>query len=202
MKRVHEPTVELNKLNKTQLLAEVLKRDEENSTMHQELNNFAALKNANKKYSQDLALAEESATIDQSTLEELHNLVSDKETLLERAEVLTVSQAEVMAEMTTAALKKQQSIDALEFRLSEAMIMHKHKKDTITEMQVVEYSLRDQVLQLSKQAEEDADGLSECWKKICVKGGAAENYEKLWRRSIESRKLEQQAQLKLSYSRS
>ena len=57
------------------------------------------------------------------------------------------------------------------------MTMHQQKKDTITEMQVTEESLKDQVLQLSKQAKEDANGLSDCWKKICVKGGAADNYE-------------------------
>ena len=138
VKRVHDPTVVLNKLNKGQLMTEVLKRDEEVSSIHQELNNFAALKNANKKYELQISNFAAQCTIDQKTLEELHNLVSDKETLLERAEVLTVNQTEVMAEMTAAALKKQQSIDALEFRLSEpseAMTMHQQKKDTITDMQ-------------------------------------------------------------------
>ena len=52
-------------------MAEVMKRDDEISTMHQELNNFAALKKANKKYAHDLALAVASATVSKSTLEEL-----------------------------------------------------------------------------------------------------------------------------------
>ena len=153
VKRVHEPTVDLDKLNKGQLMTdEVLKRDEEISSMHQELNNFAALKDANKKYELQISNFAAQCTIDQKTLEELHNLVSDKETLLERAEVLTVSQAEVMAEMTEAALKKQQSIDALEFRLSEAMTMHQQKKDIITDMQVVEYSLTEGPSATAQQA--------------------------------------------------
>ena len=167
--------------------------------MHQELNNFAALKPANKKYAQDLAAAEESATVFQGTLEELHDLLNDKEALPEKAEVLTAGQSEAMAGMTEAGLKDKQSIEALEFHLSEAVIMHKQKQDTITEMQVVEYQLRDQVLILSRQAETDTEGLPDCWKKVCVKGGAAENCEKLWwrRRSIQSRKLEQAAQTQL-----
>ena len=89
VKGLHDPTVELKSLNKTQLMAEVLERDEEVTSMHQELNNFVALKTANKKYAQDLAAAEESSTVSQGTLEELHDLVSDKEALLEKAEVLT-----------------------------------------------------------------------------------------------------------------
>ena len=102
-----------------------------------------------------------------------------------------------MAGMIGAGLKDKQFIEALEFRLSEAVMMHKQKKDTTTEVQVVEYRLRGQVLTLSRQAEADAEGLSDCWKEICGKGGAVENYEELWRRSIQSRKLEQAAQTQL-----
>ena len=118
----------------------------------------------------------------------MHNLVSAKESLLEQAETLTTDQAEVIAGMTEAKAKDKQSISAL--------------KQTITDMQVVEYQLRDNILTLSRQAEKDADGLSDCWKKTCVKGGAAENYEKLWRRGTKSRKLEQAAaaQLQLELS--
>ena len=53
------------------------------------------------------------------------------------------------------------------------------------------------MLQLSRQAEKDSEGLSDCWKKISVNGGAAENYEKLWRKSTQSRRLEQEVQAQL-----
>ena len=77
--------------------------------------------------------------------------------------------------------------------------MHAQKTQTIIDMQVVEYQLRDNMLTLSRQDESDAEGLSDCRKKICVKGGAAENYAKLWRKGTQSRKLEQAvaAQLQL-----
>ena len=192
VKRVHEPTVDLKTLNKTQLVAEVLKRDEMITSMHQELTNYAQLKSANKKYATDLVAAEEQATAFSATLDELHNLVSAKETMLEQAEVLTVDQAKAMAGMTEAQVKDKQSIATLEFRLSEAVTMHTQKQQTITDMQA-------EIMGLTRQAEADADGLSDCWKKICVKGGAADNYEKLWRKGTQSRKLEQasHAQLQL-----
>ena len=118
MKRLHEPTVDLKTLNKAQLLAEVLNRDEEITAMHQELNNFSQLKSANKKYAVDLLAAEEHAAAFSGTLDEMHNLVSAKETLLEQAEVLAADQAKVIAGMTEAKLKDKESIAALELRLS------------------------------------------------------------------------------------
>jgi hypothetical protein len=71
--------------------------------------------------------------------------------------------------------------------------MHTQKEQTIADMRVVENQLRETIQTLTKQAEKDADGLADCWKKICVKGGAAETYEGLWRRGTKSRKLEQDA---------
>ena len=197
VKGLHEPTLDLRSLNKAQLMAEVLKRDEEVTLMYQELINFAALKSANKRYALELAAAEVSATVFLGSLEELHNLVSDKEALLEKAEVLTTSQAEVMASTIEAKDKDKQSIGALDPRLSEAVTMHKQKKDTINDMQVVEYQPRGTVLTITRQAEADAEGVSDCWKKPYVKGGTAENYEKRRRKSTLSRKVEQAAQTHL-----
>ena len=137
--------------------------------------------------------AEEHSAAFSATLDDLHNLVNAKEVLLEQAAKLTKDQADAIAAMTRAQLKNKESIAALEFRLTEALTMHTHKEQTITDMQVVENRLRDSIPTLAKQAEKDADGLADCWKKICVKGGAAENYEGLWRRGTKSRKLEQDA---------
>ena len=114
VKRVYEPTVDLSKLNKGQLIAEVQKRDEEISSTHQDLKNasqqHASLKSANKKYELQTGNFSAQCTIDTKTIEELHNLVSDKETQLERAEVLTADSTQLIDEMSEAALKKQQSI--------------------------------------------------------------------------------------------
>ena len=44
VKRLHEPSIDLKTLNKAQLVAEVIKRDEEITSMYQELNNFSRLK--------------------------------------------------------------------------------------------------------------------------------------------------------------
>jgi hypothetical protein len=70
--------------------------------------------------------------------------------LLEQAETLTKDQADAMAGMAKAQVKDKESIAALEFRLSEAMTMHTYNKQTITDMQVVEYQLRDNLLTLSR----------------------------------------------------
>ena len=70
VKRPHEATVDLKTLNKAQLLAEVLKRDDEITAMHHELNNFSQLKSANKKYAVDLLAAEEHAAAFSGTLDE------------------------------------------------------------------------------------------------------------------------------------
>jgi hypothetical protein len=57
VKRLHEPSIDLKTLNKAQLVAEVIKRDEEITSMYQELTNFSQLKAANKKYAVDLVAA-------------------------------------------------------------------------------------------------------------------------------------------------
>ena len=79
--RLHEPAVGLKSLKKAQPVSEVLKRDEEMTSMHQGLNTVAALKTANKKYAQDLAEDDESATVFRDTLGELQDLFSGKEAL-------------------------------------------------------------------------------------------------------------------------
>jgi hypothetical protein len=197
VKRVHEPTVDPKTLNKAQLLAEMLKQDEEITSLYQELNNFSQLKAANKKYAVDIVAAEEQAAAFSGTLDEFHKLVSEKEELLEQAEKLTKDQADVMAGMTKAHVKDKESIAALELsrdtlatRLTEVMASHTQKQGIITEMQ-------NTIQTLTGQAEKDAEGLADCWKKICVKGGAADNYESLWRRGTKSRKLEQAATAQL-----
>ena len=182
VKRVHEPTVDLKTLSKAQLLAEVYKQNEEITSLYQELNNFSQLKAANKKYAVDIVEAEQQAAAFSGTLDEFHKLVSEKEGLLEQAEKLTKDQADVMAGMTKAHVKDKESIAALELsrdtlatRLTEAMASHTQKQEIITEMQ-------NTIQTLTSQAE---------------KGGAADNYESLWRRGTKSRKLEQAATAQL-----
>ena len=197
IKRVLEPPVNISTLNKTQLIAEVLKRDEEITSMHQEINNYTQLKACNKNYALDIAAAEEKAAEFSATLNSLHDMISDKEGELERSELLAADQAKLitdcqntLTEMTEAGLREQQSLTA-------AKALNQQQDTTITDMQVVEHQLRSQVLQLSRQSEKDSEGLADCWKKISVNGGAAQNYEKLWRKSTQSRKQEQEVQAQL-----